>query len=85
MNATATVLCLDLSDRNSFEGVEAWVEDLQTQLEETGGVINHSIFIVGLKGELPRHSSLPPAPQGHPGTGIESGRPSALPRNSMSI
>ena len=31
MNATASIVCLDLSDRNSYEGIENWVEDLQAQ------------------------------------------------------
>lgn len=29
LNATASIICLDLSDRNSYEGVENWVQDLQ--------------------------------------------------------
>ena len=53
MNATASIVCLDLSDRNSYEGIENWVEDLQAQLDE--GSPNHLIFVVGLKGDLPRH------------------------------
>ena len=57
LNATASIICLDLSDRNSYEGIENWMQDLRGQLDE-GTSSNHLIFVVGLKGDLPRHHTL---------------------------
>lgn len=54
VNATACIVCLDLSDRNSFDGVEGWIEEAQASND---GDNNLLVFLVGLKGDLPRKGS----------------------------